>query len=86
VQSNLGSFREARMRTAHIFITYSEEDGGCIATVSNLRGCSAFGGTALEALAELQPAITAWIEAQNNAGNPIPAIWADPRACSRRAS
>lgn len=55
---------------AHIF--YSEEDGGFIAIAPDLPGSSAFGGTQEEALAELQHAISAWIEAATAAGNLIP--------------
>lgn len=53
-------------------VFWSEEDAGFIATASDLPGCSAFGETQQEALAELQDAITAWIEAAHSAGNPIP--------------
>jgi antitoxin HicB len=55
---------------AHIF--WSDEDGGYIALAPDLPGCSAFGETQQEALAELQDAIAAWIEAFQAAGNPIP--------------
>jgi antitoxin HicB len=61
---------ERQTYPAQIF--YSEEDGGFIATAPDLPGCSAFGETQEEALAELRPAISAWIEAANAAGNPVP--------------
>lgn len=51
---------------------YSDEDGGFIALAPDLPGCSAFGDTRQEALAELAPAIEAWIEAARGAGNLIP--------------
>jgi antitoxin HicB len=54
-------------------ISYSVEDQGYVATVPELPGCSAFGETAEEALAEIRPAIEAWISATQEAGNPIPA-------------
>jgi antitoxin HicB len=38
----------------------------------DLPGCSCFGETQAEALAELKPAIEAWIEAARAANNPIP--------------
>lgn len=44
-------------------VFWSEEDHGFIAVATDLPGCSAFGETQPEALAELQDAITAWIEA-----------------------
>lgn len=53
-------------------IFFSEDDCGYIATAPDLPGCSAFGRTQQEALAELAPAIKAWIEAARSAGNPIP--------------
>jgi antitoxin HicB len=55
---------------AHVF--WSEEDEGFIAVAPDLPGCSAFGETQPEALAELQSAIVAWTEAARAAGNPIP--------------
>jgi antitoxin HicB len=53
-------------------VFWSDEDDGFIAVATDLPGCSAFGETQPEALAELQDAITAWIEAARSAGNPIP--------------
>lgn len=40
---------------------YSEEDGGYIADLPDLHGCSAFGESAEEALAELTIAKEAWL-------------------------
>jgi predicted RNase H-like HicB family nuclease len=53
-------------------VFWSEEDSGFIAIAPDLPGCSAFGLTQQEALAELQDAMAAWIEAAHSAGNPIP--------------
>ena len=50
----------------------SDEDQGFIAVATDLPGCSAFGSTKEEALAQSQDAIQAWIEAAEQAGNPIP--------------
>jgi predicted RNase H-like HicB family nuclease len=61
---------DANRYPANVF--WSEEDEGFIAVASDLPGCSAFGETQHEALAELQSAIVAWIEAARAAGNPIP--------------
>lgn len=55
---------------AHVF--WSDEDEGYIAVAPDLPGCSAFGPSQQEALAELQDAIASWIEAARAAGNPIP--------------
>jgi predicted RNase H-like HicB family nuclease len=49
------------------------EDGGFVAIAPDLPGCSAVGETAAEALAEIEHAIDAWIEAAAGIGNPIPA-------------
>jgi antitoxin HicB len=53
-------------------VFWSDEDEGYIAVATDLPGCSSFGATQQEALAELQDAITAWIQAAQAAGNPIP--------------
>jgi len=55
---------------SHVF--WNEEDEGFIATAPDLPGCSAFGATQAEALAELEGAIEAWIGAAVAAGNPVP--------------
>ena len=62
---------EAPRYPKHVF--WSEEDEGFIAIAPDLPGSSAFGETEAEALAELDQAIDAWIEAARAAGNAIPA-------------
>jgi len=54
-------------------VFWSSEDEGFIAIAADLPGCSAFGETREEALRELEPAISAWIDAACAAGNPVPA-------------
>jgi predicted RNase H-like HicB family nuclease len=56
----------------HINIFFSAEDGGYIADIPDLDACSAFGDTPERALAEVQQAKHAWIEAAREAGKPIP--------------
>jgi predicted RNase H-like HicB family nuclease len=56
----------------HINIFYSEEDGGYIADIPDLEACSAFGSTPAEALAQIEIARTAWLEAARAEGKPIP--------------
>lgn len=58
----------------HYFISifYSEEDGGYIADIPDLRYCSAFGETPEEALREVQIAKAAWLETARISGKPIP--------------
>ncbi len=54
-------------------VFWSEENEGYIAIAADLPGASAFGETQAEALAQLDDAIVAWIEAAQAAGNPVPA-------------
>ena len=61
------------MKDYHINIFHSEEDGGYIADIPDLESCSAFGSTPEEALAEVTRARTAWLEAAESAGKPVPA-------------
>lgn len=60
------------MNDYHINIFYSTEDGGYIADIPDLEHCSAFGATPEAALAALQQAREAWIEAARESGKPIP--------------
>ncbi len=60
------------MTDYHINIFYSEADGGYIADIPDLEACSAFGATAAQALAELEQAKAAWIEAARAEGKPVP--------------
>jgi predicted RNase H-like HicB family nuclease len=56
----------------HINIFYSDEDGGYIADIPDLKVCSAFGNTPEEALKEVEMAKAAWLEAAQQSGNPVP--------------
>ncbi|MBC8871493.1 MAG: type II toxin-antitoxin system HicB family antitoxin [Planctomycetes bacterium] len=60
------------MKDYHINIFYSDEDGGYIADIPDLKACSAFGATPEEALNEVEVAKAAWLEAARQSGNPIP--------------
>jgi len=60
------------MADYHINIFYSEEDGGYIADIPDLESCSAFGQSPEQALAEVERAKEAWLEAARAAGKPIP--------------
>ena len=60
------------MSDYHINIFYSEEDGGYIADIPDLESCSAFGETPEQALAELERAKAAWLEAARAEGKPVP--------------
>jgi predicted RNase H-like HicB family nuclease len=63
-------------------VFWSEEDGGYIAVVPDLPGCSAFGATPEGAVHEIGEAIEAWIEACRAAGDPVP----EPTAKARHAA
>ena len=60
------------MSDYHINIFYSDEDGGYIADIPDLEYCSAFGDTREQALAEVEQAKQAWLEAARQAGKPVP--------------
>ncbi len=60
------------MSDYHINIFYSDEDGGYVADIPDLEACSAFGETPEQALAEVERAKAAWVEAARAAGKPIP--------------
>jgi len=60
------------MSDYHINIFYSDEDGGYIADIPDLDSCSAFGNTPDAALAEVEIAKSAWLEAARSSGKPIP--------------
>jgi predicted RNase H-like HicB family nuclease len=60
------------MKDYHINIFYSEEDAGYIAGIPDLNMCSAFGETPAQALAEVELAKEAWLEAAKSEGKPIP--------------
>jgi len=55
-----------------IEIFSSEEDGGYIAVVPELPGCSAFGDTEEDALKEIKIAIDLWLETAEKDGREIP--------------
>lgn len=60
------------MSDYHINVFYSDEDGGYIADIPDLDACSAFGASAEEALAEVEKAKAAWLDAASDSGRPIP--------------
>lgn len=55
-----------------IEIFFSHEDEGYIAIAPDLPGCSAFGETEEDALAEIKNAISLWIETAEKEGKIIP--------------
>ncbi len=63
---------ERAMTDYHINVFYSNEDGGYIADIPDLKFCSAFGGTPEEAVREVLLAKAAWLDAALAADKPIP--------------
>lgn len=61
------------MKDYHINVFYSEEDGGYIADIPDLKHCSAFGSTPGEALSEVLKAKDAWLASARKNKKPIPA-------------
>jgi len=60
------------MKDYHINIFYSEEDGGYIADIPDLKNCSAFGHSPDEALKNVLQAKEVWIEAAKKKKIAIP--------------
>jgi len=60
------------MNTYHINIFYSEDDGGFIADIPDLKFCSAFGETPEIALKEVLLAQELWLEVAAESGREIP--------------
>ena len=60
------------MKDYHINVFYNDADEGYIADIPDLLHCSAFGKTPQEALAQVQIAKDAWLEAAQAEGKPIP--------------
>ena len=60
------------MNEYSISVFFSEEDGGWIAEIPDLPGCSAYGDTAERAVAEVGLAKEAWLEAARAEGRPVP--------------
>lgn len=60
------------MKDYHINIFYSDEDGGYIADIPDLKACSAFGKTPMESLVEVEKAKKVWLESARAEGREIP--------------
>ena len=60
------------MKDYHINIFYSEEDQCYIADIPDLKHCSAFGKSRVEALREVEIAKELWLEAARQEKKPIP--------------
>lgn len=70
------------MKPYLVEIVWSDEDEGYIATVPDLRGCSAWGQSIEDAAREIEDAQMAWLEACAASGEPAP----EPRMRARQAA
>lgn len=60
------------MTDYHINVFYSDEDGGYIADIPDLKSCSAFGETPEKAVHEAVLAKEAWLKTARARKKPIP--------------
>ena len=60
-------------------VFWSDEDEGYIAIAPDLPNCSAFGETPVEAIQEMNDAVSAWIEAWTAMGRELPKPSSKPR-------
>ena len=58
--------------TYPINVFWSDEDEAWVADVPDLTYCSALGDTPHEAVAEVETAMAAWLEAAKTSGRPVP--------------
>lgn len=70
------------MTDYHINVFYSSEDEGYIADIPDLPGCSAFGTTPEEAVAEVQKAKEGWIATARDYGLEVPEPHYKPAAAN----
>jgi predicted RNase H-like HicB family nuclease len=68
-----------------ILVHYSREDAGYIAVVPELRGCSAWGETEVEALQSVEQAAAAWLESAKANDIEIPAPVDEQRVSGKYA-
>ena len=60
------------MSDYHINVFYSDQDGGYVADIPDLKYCSAFGETPEEAVREVVLTKAAWLEAARAEGQAVP--------------
>ncbi|HYT87860.1 MAG TPA: type II toxin-antitoxin system HicB family antitoxin [Gemmataceae bacterium] len=60
------------MKDYYIIVFYSEAEECYIADIPDLKFCSAFGATPVEAVRKLEKAKKAWLETAREQGKPIP--------------
>ena len=62
-----------------IEMLWSNEDQAYLCIAPDLPGCSAAGDTPMEAISEMQNAMSSWLQACSNMGRPLPMPQAKPR-------
>ncbi|MDP3878433.1 MAG: type II toxin-antitoxin system HicB family antitoxin [Methylobacter sp.] len=62
-----------------IEVFWSDEDDGYISIAPDLPGCNAFGDTPIEAIQEINDAISAWLQAWTAMGQEPPEPASKPR-------
>ncbi|HEX4264448.1 MAG TPA: type II toxin-antitoxin system HicB family antitoxin [Verrucomicrobiae bacterium] len=60
------------MKDYHVNVFYSDEDGGYMADIPDLKYCSAFGKTPVQALREVGKAKDLWLETARDLKKRIP--------------
>jgi len=70
----------------HVNVFWYEPDGCWVADVPDLKSCSAFGDTRLEALTEVQIAMELWLDVAKERGLPIPEARYHPEFGKPRAA
>lgn len=71
-QKTLRKILDGSKNDYHINIFYSQEDEGYIADIPDLQFCSAWGATAREALAQVEIARDACLQAARDQGKEVP--------------
>ena len=62
-----------------IEVFWSDEDQAYLCIAPDLPGCSAAGDTPIEAMREMQDAMSSWLQACENMKRPLPVPQAKPR-------
>lgn len=60
------------MKDYHVNVFYSDEDKGYVADIPDLKHCSAFGKTPMQALKEVEDAKKLWVETAHELGRKVP--------------
>jgi antitoxin HicB len=67
------------MQPYPIEMFWSDEDRAYLCIAPDLPGCNAAGNSPIEAIREMQGAMSSWLQACSNMGRPLPEPQAKPR-------